>query len=118
VKITAANTLTLTNILKEASRRKGIHMVGVIDGQSTAVQREIKHLITKKEAYELAGGGIRFENVTLILGAEIEVYDEHCLGPIHVLCYMATLDDIAHFSSWLSGYMKNVTLNFQRYYGT
>src|SRR5699024_6281995 len=117
-KITASKNLTLTNILKEASRDKGIHMVGVIDCHAPAVQEEIKQLIRKKEAYELTDGGIRFEKVTLLLGSEIEVYDENCKGPIHVLCYFPNLETIAHFSEWLTSHMKNITLSSQRYYGS
>lgn len=118
VKITGSKALTLTNILKEASRNKGIHLVGVIDSHAPAVQEEIQQLIDQKEAVELADGGIRFEKVTLLLGAEIEVYDEHCKGPIHVLCYFPTLEKIGKFTEWLTTKMKNVTLSSQRYYGT
>ena len=118
VKITASKNLTLTNILKEASRDKGIHMVGVIDCHAPAVQEEIKQLIRKKEAYELSDGGIRFEKVTLLLGSEIEVYDENCKGPIHVLCYLQNLETITYFSEWLTDHMRNITLSSQRYYGS
>ncbi|MFB4166391.1 endonuclease Q family protein [Virgibacillus sp. JSM 102003] len=118
VKITGSKTLTLTNILKEASRNKGIHMVGVIDSHAPAVQQEIKQLIEANKAYELSDGGIRFENVTLLLGSEIEVYDENCRGQIHVLCYFPTLAKIEEFSEWLTTKMKNITLSSQRYYGT
>src|SRR5699024_1417656 len=62
--------------------------------------------------------GIRFENVTLILGAEIEVYDEHCKGPLHTLCFFPTLEKMRQFTEWLVGKMKNITLSSQRYYGT
>lgn len=118
VKITASKNLTITNILIEASRNKGIHLIGVIDSQAPAVQEEIKQLINKGLAHELKDGGIRFEDVTLLLGAEIEVYDEHCHGPIHVLCYFPKLDAIEQFTEWLTSKMKNVTLSSQRYYGT
>lgn len=118
VKITASNRLTLTNILEEASRRKGIDMVGVIDCHAPAVQQEIIQLIEEKKAYELSEGGIAFENVTLIMGAEIEIYDENCKGPLHVLVYLPTLKAMAAFTKWLAGKMKNVTLSSQRYYGT
>lgn len=118
VKITGAKRLTLTNILKECSRNKGIDMVGVIDSHAPAVQQEIKQLIEANEAYELTDGGIRFEKVTLLLGSEIEVYDENCQGPIHVLCYFPTLEKIERFSEWLTTRMKNITLSSQRYYGT
>ncbi|WP_047979985.1 endonuclease Q family protein [Ornithinibacillus contaminans] len=118
VKITASKNLTITTILKEASRNKGIHLIGVIDCQSPAVQLELKQLIDKGEAIELADGGIRFEDVTLLLGSEIEVYDEHCQGPIHVLCYLPSLAQMEQFSEWLVTKMKNITLSSQRYYGS
>lgn len=118
VKITAAKNLTLTNVLRESSRRKGIHMVGIIDSQAPAVQQEIRQLIAKGDAYELENGGIRFEQVTLLLGSEIEVYDDECQGPLHVLCYFPTLSKMEIFSEWLTSKMKNITLSSQRYYGT
>src|SRR5690625_126090 len=118
VKITGSKKLTLTNILKEASRNKGIHLIGVIDSQAPAVQEEIKQLISSGEAHELVDGGIRFEEVTLILGSEIEIYDKFCQGPLHVLCYFPTLLRIEKFTEWLTTKMKNVTLSSQRYYGT
>ncbi|RDW22127.1 TIGR00375 family protein [Oceanobacillus chungangensis] len=118
VKITASKTLTLTNILVESSRNKGIDLIGIIDCHAPAVQQEIIQLINQKKAYELKDGGIRFENVTLLLGSEIEVYDANCKGPIHVLCYFPTLANIAYFSEWLTTRMKNITLSSQRYYGT
>lgn len=118
VKITGAKSLTLTNTLKEASRNKGIQMIGVIDSHAPAVQQELKQLIEAGNAKELSGGGIRFEKVTLLLGSEIEVYDEHCKGPIHVLCFFPGLEHIESFSQWLTTKMKNITLSSQRYYGT
>ncbi|WP_240033874.1 endonuclease Q family protein [Oceanobacillus profundus] len=118
VKITGAKSLTLTNILMESSRNKGIDMIGVIDCHAPAVQEEIKSLIDNGEASELPEGGIRFERVTLILGSEIEIYDENCLGPIHVLVYLPTLSSMEAISKWLSTRMKNITLSSQRYYGS
>lgn len=118
VKITGAKTLTLTNILIEASRNKGIDLIGIIDCHAPHVQAEIMKLMENEACYELADGGIRFENVTLLLGAEIEVYDANCHGPIHVLCYFPHLEKIAAFTDWLKSRMKNVNLSSQRYYGT
>src|SRR5690625_7043698 len=86
--------------------------------QDKDVQKEIKQLIISGEAHELVDGGIRFEEVTLILGSEIEIYDEFCQGPLHVLCYFPTLLKIEKFTEWLTTKMKNVTLSSQRYYGT
>ncbi|WP_337191364.1 endonuclease Q family protein [Virgibacillus salexigens] len=118
VKITASKNLTIQAILEESSRNKGIHLIGVIDCQSPAVQQEITQLIETNKAMELEDGGIRFESVTLILGSEIEIYDEHCHGPIHVLCYLPTLAQMQAFSEWLCKRMKNITLSSQRYYGS
>src|SRR5690625_204718 len=118
VKITASKTLTLTNILKEASRRKGIDIIGVIDAHAPAVQLELIQLLEQNKAVQIKDGGIVFENVTLILGSEIEVYDEYCKGPIHVLCFFPTIQSIQQFTKWLSTKMKNITLSSQRYYGT
>jgi uncharacterized protein (TIGR00375 family) len=118
VKITASKSLTITNILKESSRNKGINLIGVIDCQSPNIQLELKQLIEQGLAYELEDGGIRFEEVTLILGSEIEVYDENCQGPIHVLCFLPTLSHMEEFSEWLVTRMKNITLSSQRYYGS
>ncbi|HEY4602568.1 MAG TPA: endonuclease Q family protein [Cerasibacillus sp.] len=118
VKITASNQLTLTRILKEASRRKGIDLIGVIDAHAPNVLLELKELLEAGFATELTDGGIRFEKVTLLLGAEIEVYDAYCRGPIHVLCYVPTVESMDIFSSWLKGRMTNISLSSQRFYGS
>src|SRR5699024_3897863 len=108
---------TLTNILKEASRRKGIDMIGVIDCHAPNVQKEIQSLINIGDAIELKDGGIVFEQVTLIPGAEIEIYDEYCCGPIHYLCYFPNLQHISSFTTWYRKRMKNITLGYHRYFG-
>src|SRR5699024_10298086 len=118
VKIAASKNLTLTHILKEASRRKGIDMIGVIECHAPNVQKDIQSLINIGETIELKDGGIVFEQVTLIPGDEIEIYDEYCCGPIHVLCYFPNLQQISSLTSWLRKRMKNITLSSQRYYGT
>lgn len=118
VKITASNRLTLTAILREASRNKGIDMIGVVDCQAPAVLRELKQLIIQGEAKELQEGGIRFDSVTLLLGSEIEVNDAKGQGPIHVLCYFPQIHQMEIFSEWLSQRMKNISLSSQRFYGS
>lgn len=118
VKITGARNLTLTNILIEASRHKGMDMIGVIDCHVPNVQREIIQLLEDGRAVELEDGGIRFENVTLILGSEIEIYDEFCQGPIHILTFLPNIKAMVEFSNFLSRKMKNINLSSQRYYGT
>lgn len=118
VKITASNKLTMTNILKEASRRKGIQLIGIIDSQSPGVQEELYDLMKKGLAKELDDGGVQFEQTTVLLGAEIEIYDENCHGPVHVLIFLPTLEKMGTFTNWLKTKMTNITLSSQRYYGT
>ncbi|WP_347549770.1 endonuclease Q family protein [Pseudalkalibacillus hwajinpoensis] len=116
VKITGSDTLTLTSILTEASERKGLNMIGIIDCHVPEIIGEIEALIQSDEGFELEGGGIKVGNLTLIPGTEIEIYDENCNGPIHVLVYLPDLTRMKHFSDWLSGRMTNITLSSQRIY--
>lgn len=116
VKITGSNNLTLTNILETATSKKGLDLVGIIDCHSPEVIQEIEQLIQTGAATELDAGGVRFQKTTLILGSEIEIYDAHCHGPIHVLCYMPTIETMKTFSHWMSAHMKNIHLSSQRIY--
>ncbi|MBZ5750430.1 endonuclease Q family protein [Metabacillus rhizolycopersici] len=116
VKITASRTLTLENILVEASEHKGIDIIGVIDCHVPEVIVTLKKLIENGDCIELEEGGIRFQNTTLILGSELEIYDESCKGPIHVLAFMPSLDKMQEFSTWLSSRLTNITLSSQRIY--
>ena len=94
VKITGSRNLTLKNILETATSRKGLDLVGIIDCHSPEVIEEIEQLIREGRARELDEGGVRFEKTTLLMGSEIEIYDEHCHGPIHVLCLQALPVDL------------------------
>lgn len=119
VKITASRDLTLTNILEHSKNRKGIDIVGVIDSHSPDVQDEIEALCGSGRLEELAGGGLLFEKRTaLLLGSELEIYDAHCQGPIHVLVFMPTLKRMREFTQWLATCMKNIQLSSQRIYVT
>ncbi|KMJ59836.1 hypothetical protein AB685_02955 [Bacillus sp. LL01] len=116
VKITASNKLTLEAVLEEAQYRKGLDMVGVIDCQVPEVLVGLRNGLASGKLTELTDGGVRFGDITLILGAEIEIHDENCQGLIHALCYMKTVEKMVEFSNWLSERMKNVTLSTQRVY--
>lgn len=117
VKITAAKNLTLTNILKAARFPKGLDIVGVIDCHSPEVIEEIIFLLKTNDLVELREGGFRFqEDVTLIPGVEMELMDEKCSGPIHVLAYFPTLRSLTAFSTWLSKRVTNIRLSTQRIY--
>src|SRR5699024_11249218 len=101
VKIAASNQLTLTNILKEASRKKGIDIIGIIDCHAPHVQQEIEQLLQKNIAKEIKGGGISFEQVTLIMGAEIEIYDDKCQCPIHMIYFFSTFQSYIYIFQYL-----------------
>ncbi|PJO41588.1 TIGR00375 family protein [Lysinibacillus xylanilyticus] len=116
VKITGSKTLTLARILETASARKGLDIIGIIDCHSPEVMDEMAEMIEQGELKELEQGGLRFQETTLIPGSEIEIYDHHCHGPIHVLAYFPTLLLMREFSNWMSNHMKNIHLSSQRIY--
>ncbi|WP_209122478.1 endonuclease Q family protein [Alkalihalobacillus sp. BA299] len=117
VKITASKSLTLPNIIDYSKQIKGLDVIGVIDCHSPEVIEEIQAYIDASKAEEIDGGGILFSNgLTLILGAELEIYHENCNGPFHVLTYFPNINSIKIFSSWLSERVTNLTLSTQRVY--
>jgi len=118
VKITGAKTLTFTNIIEHARDEKGLNIIGIIDCHSPEVIAEMESLIASGDMAEHPGGGLLFGEMAVIPGSELEIYDENCQGPIHVLCFMPTLARMKEFSAWLSGRMKNITLSSQRIYAT
>ena len=113
VKISASRDLTFKGIAEEASRRKGLGMIGIIDCHSPPVQRDIERCLERGEMEEVPGGGIRFGETTIILGCEIEVRDPG-MGPAHLLAYFADLATMKAFTAWLSSHMRNVGLSSQR----
>lgn len=118
VKITGAKSLTFTNIIEHARHEKGLNMVGIIDSHSPEVILEMENLIQGGELVEHPDGGLVFGDLTVIPGSELEIYDEQCNGPIHVLGYFPTLAIMKEFSAWLTGNLKNVQLSSQRVYVT
>jgi len=113
VKISASRELTFRNIAREAACRKGIRLLGVIDAHSPGVQRDIAELLDRGEMAEAPGGGIRYRDVTLLLGAEIEV-KEPGRGPAHHLVFLRDFDAMRSFTEWLKPRMTNVSLSSQR----
>jgi len=116
VKITGAKTLTFSNIIKHARDQKGLHMIGIIDCHSPEVLSEIEDLFLSGKLAEHSDGGLLFGGLTIIPGTELEIYDEHCRGPIHLLCYFPYLRTMKEFSAWLSRNVKNIHLSSQRVY--
>ncbi len=118
VKITAAKSLTFTNIIKHARNEKGLNMIGIIDSHSPEVILEIESLISSGEIMEHQDGGLIYGALTIIPGSELEIYDKDTNGPIHLLCYFPNLTIMREFSGWLSGHLKNINLSSQRIYTT
>jgi uncharacterized protein (TIGR00375 family) len=117
VKITGSRDLTFYRIAREASERKGIGVIGIIDCHSPAVQEEIEYYLDRGEMVEQEGGGIRYLDTSVLLGSEIEVKDPG-MGAAHLLAYLPTLTAMKGLTAWMSRYMKNVELSSQRIYVT
>ena len=124
VKITAARSLTVANILEECIERKGLDMVGIVDASSPQVQMDLDQLIANGCLREMEGGGLRYKDtVTLILGGEVETTDE-VIGPngiyrhrsAHCLCYFSYLSKLKQFTETMSkpGRIKNPSLSSQK----
>jgi len=118
VKITGAKSLTFTNIIEHARHEKGLNMVGIIDSHSPEVILEMESLIESGDVVEHPNGGLVFGDLTVIPGSELEIYDEQCNGPIHLLSYFPNLSVMREFSTWLSGHLKNIQLSSQRIYAS
>ncbi|MGN9864881.1 TIGR00375 family protein [Bacillus swezeyi] len=118
VKITAAKTLMLDEVLIEASEHKGMGLIGIIDCHSPEVLAEIEKGISTGRYTELEDGGIKYKETVLLCGAELEIYDDRCRGPIHVLAFMPTIDKMKRFSAWLAERVTNIHLSSQRIYET
>lgn len=116
VKITGAKTLTFSNIIEVASERKGLDLIGIIDCHSPEVIEEIEEGMRSGEITEMEGGGLHYRNMSIIPGSEIEIYDQNCHGPIHVLAYFPNMEAMKGFSAWMSNHVKNITLSSQRIY--
>ncbi len=124
VKITAARSLTVANILEECLIRKGIDLVGIVDASSPKVRADLAGLVKAGLLQEIAGGGLRYKQaVTLILGAEVETTDRvpdrtgiRKDRNAHCLCYFPRLSQLRAFSEEMSrpGKIKNPQLSSQK----
>ncbi|WP_239614017.1 endonuclease Q family protein [Cohnella mopanensis] len=113
VKISGSKNLTFRNIAKEASERKGVELIGVIDCHSPAVQRDILDCLNSGEMEEIEGGGIRYRDTTLLLGIEMEVKEEGG-GPFHLLGFLPTLQRMLEWTEWMKPRVTNIMLSSQR----
>lgn len=114
VKISAGKDLTLANILYSARFHKGLDMIAIIDAHVPEILDRIKRDLYAGIAVSLPGGGIRYEEITLILGSEIEIKEEG-RNAFHLLSLMPSLEKMEELSRELNKGMKNISLSSQRY---
>ncbi len=115
IKISGSKDLTFHRIMEEASQKKGMDMVGIIDCHSPAVQFDIDLLVQNGTIIPLEKGGLRYKNTTVLLGTELEVREQG-YGLAHVLVFLPNIEKMKAITYWLSFYMKNVVLSSQRVY--
>jgi uncharacterized protein (TIGR00375 family) len=118
VKITGAKSLTFTNIIQHARTIKGLDIIGIIDCHSPEVIQEMESLIREGELIEAPRGGLLYGDMLILMGSELEIYDDNCKGPIHTLAFLPDMTRLKEFSQWLSNHLKNINLSSQRVYVT
>ncbi|MCL6443724.1 MAG: endonuclease Q family protein [Alicyclobacillus sp.] len=114
VKMAAAPSLTLTDVLDHARRLKGLDVITVIDGVCSGVLSEVRKLVADGRLVELKDGGCRFENgLAVLLGAEVEIAGPEG-GAAHFGCWLPSIAAAEDFQRWLASVQKNVSLSSQR----
>lgn len=114
MKVTASPKLTLQGILAECFKRKGIQIAGIVDAASPPVIRDIQKLMAQDKLVNLPGGGLSYlGEVTLLLGAEVELAGPHG-GSAHFLAYTASLEAMKELSGFLAKGITNISLSSQR----
>ncbi|MDR2007262.1 MAG: endonuclease Q family protein [Acidaminococcales bacterium] len=113
VKIPAARELTVRNILREASGRKGLNVIGIADSLSPLVQKDLAGLTASGELTELPGGGYSWRGrLTVVLGGEVETREKNG-GLAHSLLFLPTLARMRELSGELSLHIKNINMSSQ-----
>lgn len=112
VKITASRKLDFASIARESLHRKGLDLVGIIDCASPVVIADIERLIDNGEMVELKKGGIKYRDLVIIPGAEIESKEGE-KGVAHYLAFFPYLEQIKGFSSIMDQYITNINLSSQ-----
>ncbi|HEX3015914.1 MAG TPA: endonuclease Q family protein [Desulfobacteria bacterium] len=113
VKITAANSLTVENIVYEAAARKGIQLIGIVDAGSPGVLKDLHQLVDQGYLTELPGGGLTYQQrVCLIPGIEVETSEKK--GAAHVIAYLPNLASVEGLARQLQKYVTNPQLSTQK----
>ena len=113
VKIPTSRQLTVRNILETAWRDKGLQIVGIVDALSPWVQTDLAGLIAEGSLEPQSGGGLLYKkSLTLLLGAEIETYEEGG-GLCHSLLYLPDLAAMQQLTDEMSRHIRNIGLSSQ-----
>lgn len=112
VKITASKKLNFANISREARFNKGLDMIGIIDCASPIVLKDIDLLLESGEMKELSEGGIKYGDLVIIPGAEVESREKNG-GQAHYLAYFPFLRNIKEYSQLMAQYITNINLSSQ-----
>lgn len=112
VKITAAKTMTLPQVIKTARDVKGLSLIGIIDSQSPGVQRDFLTLEESGLIKPLAGGGYDAQGLTVLCGTEVEL--TLGTGSAHLLAYFPDLEHLQKYREKLEPYIKNWQLSSQK----
>ncbi|QDR80786.1 endonuclease Q family protein [Sporomusa termitida] len=113
VKIPTSRQLTVRGILSEATDRKGMNIIGIVDALSPLVLADIKKLTAEGLLVPVPNGGYLYKEKTLLLlGAEIETREEGG-GLAHTLVFIPDLPTMAAFSAYMSQFIRNISLSSQ-----
>lgn len=113
VKIPTSRKLTVRGILAEATDRKGMNIIGIVDALSPLVLADIKRLTEEGLLVPVPNGGYLYKEKTLLLlGAEIETREAGG-GLAHTLAFMPDLQTMAAFSAYMSQFIRNISLSSQ-----
>lgn len=113
IKIPTSRQLTLRNILHEASARKGMEIIGIVDALSPLVRDDFHRLAAEGLLTLDSQGGYRYQDkLTLILGAEIETTEPDG-GAAHTLIYLPDIAAMDSFAAQMARHIRNICLSSQ-----
>lgn len=113
IKIPTSQKLSVANIIDEASNRKGMDIIGIVDALSPLVLDDLNALVDNGTMILKAGGGYQYQDkLTVILGAEIETVEQNGRAS-HTLVYLPDIGSMRAFSAYMSSYIKNINLSSQ-----
>jgi uncharacterized protein (TIGR00375 family) len=113
VKMASSPKLTVRNILDEAAQRKGMQILGIVDAMSPLVHADLERLLAEGLLVADTSGGYHYGNdVTLLLGAEIETTEENG-GIAHTLLYLPDINNMRNFTAYMQKFIRNINLSSQ-----